>query len=298
MAERYRCAVASREQAEDPAGTASTVRRWFVIEQPGAWGADAVHESGLPAPVAEDLHRAARRARARLLLIRRSVSGPRRRAFAAFSGPDGGSWLEVHDFERAEELLGVDLSGLADGTTTGGRPVEAPIVLTCTNGRHDACCAEFGRPIAGAIEAQLGDAAWEVSHIGGDRFAANVLILPHGIYYGRVSVADVPDLVRAVAEERIWLDGYRGRSVHPFPVQAAEAALRRAQRTDRIDEVEVTAWTGDGPRTTVDLELAGEPWRVDVETAPNEAAWALTCSAGRAARPPVHRITRIEPRQA
>lgn len=297
MAERYRCAIASREQAEDTAGTASTVRRWFVVEQPGAWGADAVRESGLPVAVAEALERSARQVRTRLLLIRRSVSGPRRRAFAAFSGP-ADAWLEVHDVERPDDLLDIDLGGLADGSTTGGRRLAAPIVLTCTNGRHDACCAEFGRPVAATIEAQLGDAAWEVSHIGGDRFAPNVLILPHGIYYGRVTVADVPDLGRAVGQERIWLDGYRGRSVYPFPVQAAEAELRRAQRADRIDDVQVTGWSGDGPTTTVDLDLSGDPWRVEVETAPNDTAWPLTCGAARDARPPVHRITRIEPLQS
>lgn len=297
MAERYRCAAASREQAEDTAGTASTVRRWFVVEQPGSWGADAVNESQLPTPVAEALEGASRRVHARLLLVRHAVSGPRRRAFAAFSGP-GEAWLEVHEFEDPAELPDIDLTGLAEGSSTGGRRLSAPIVLTCTNGRHDACCAEFGRPVAGTIEAQLGDAAWEVSHIGGDRFAANVLVLPFGIYYGRVTVADVPDLVRAIAQERIWLDGYRGRSVHPFPVQAGEAELRRAQRADRLGDVEVTAWQGDGPTTLVDLELSGEPWRVEVETAPNDSAWRLTCNAGRDARPPVHRITRIEPVQS
>ena len=29
------------------------------------------------------------------------------------------------------------------------------------------------------------DAVWECSHIGGDRFAATMLLFPHGINYGR-----------------------------------------------------------------------------------------------------------------
>lgn len=297
MAERYRCAVASKEHGEAAAGTASTVRRWVVIEQPGSWGRDALVESSFPREVGEELQRSARRVRARVLLMRRAVSGPRRRAFVAFSGP-AGTWLEAHDLEGPEDVLDIDLSRLEPGGTSGGRPWSAPLVLTCTNGRHDACCAEFGRPIAAALQTQLGDAAWEVSHIGGDRFAPNVLVLPHGIYYGRVVLAQVPDLVRAVAQERIWLPGYRGRSVHPFPVQAAEDALRRARRADGLDDVAVVGWRGDGPVTDVDLRLRGEPWHVRVETNPDEDAWQLTCQASQEARPPVHRIIAIEPGQS
>ena len=296
MADRYRCAVTSREQGEDVAGTASTVRRWVVVEQPGPWGADAIAESGLDQDVAVALRAAARRARSRVLLIRRAVSGPTRRAFVAFSGP-GGAWLERHDIAEPEDLLALDLSGLGPDGTSGGLPVTAPLVLTCTNGRHDACCAEFGRPTAAALEAQLPDAAWEVSHIGGDRFAPNVLVLPDGLYYGRVTVADAPELVSAIGKGRVWLPGYRGRSVHPFPVQAAEAELRRARRADDLDGTRVVRWEADGPSTTVHLEVAGEPWRVHVDTSPHEEAWPLTCSATRAASPPVHRITAIEPGQ-
>lgn len=294
MAERYRCAVESREQVEAVDGTASTVRRWLAVEQPGPWGRDAVVESGLPRDIGEELRATTRRARTRLLLVRRAVSAPRRHAFVAFSGPDG-AWLEVHDVEGPADLLDIDLSNLESEGSSGGRRLTTPVVLTCTNGRHDACCAEFGRPVAGALEVELGDAAWEVSHIGGDRFAPNVLVLPHGIYYGRVAVADVADLARAVAHEQVWLPGYRGRSVYPFPVQAAEAELRRARRATGIDELRVTGWDADGPATRVMLEVGGDPWRVVVETHPSEAPWRLTCGAERPARPPVHRITAIEP---
>lgn len=238
----------------------------------------------------------ARRARARLLLVRRAATAPLRRAFVAFSGPDG-IWLERHDVEQPEDLLDIDLSGLDPEGSSGGRRLSDPLVLTCTNGRHDACCAEFGRPIAAALDAQLDDLAWEVSHIGGDRFAPNVLVLPHGLYYGRVGVADVPDLVRAVRDDRVWLRGYRGRSIHPFPVQAAEAELRRARRADEIDAVRVVGWTDQGETTVVDLEVGTDRWQVRVDTTPHEDAWQLTCGADRVGRPPVHRIASIEPRQ-
>lgn len=294
MAERFRCAVASSDRAEAVAGTASTVQRWFVVEQPGSWGRDAVVESDLPAELAQVLRGRARRARVRMLLIRRAVISDRRRAYTAFSGP-GGAWLESHDIDRPDDLLGIDLEGLRPGGTTGGERRSSPLALTCTNGRHDACCAEFGRPVAAALESLLGEAAWEVSHIGGDRFAPNVLVLPHGIYYGRVALAHVPDLARAITEDRVWLPGYRGRSIHPFAVQAAEAAVRRARRTDGIEAVTVTGWHEEGSTLHVHVATGETVWEVEVETEPSADAWPLTCRAGRDARPPVYRIARLEP---
>lgn len=294
MPERFRCAVASLDRAEAAAGTASTVRRWFVVEQPGSWGRDAVLESTLPAELARELRGRARRAGVRMVLMRRAVAGPRRRAYAAFSGP-GGAWLERHEFEDPRELLAVDLSGIEGGGGTGGAPEPEPLALTCTNGRHDACCAEFGRPVAAALGTLLGDRAWEVSHIGGDRFAPNVLVLPYGLYYGRVTLAQVPDLARAVSEGRVWLPGYRGRSIHPFAVQAAEAAVREARRADAIDAVQVAGWRQQADLLHVDVVADGMRWHVAVETSPNEDAWPLTCRADHEARPPVHRIALLEP---
>lgn len=291
MADRFRCTVASRVHAEALGGTASTVRRWFVVEQPGSWGHDAITESGLPPHVARALQADARRTRTRLLLVRRGRAVSPRRAYAAFSGP-GEAWLESHDVDDPESLLAIDLDGLEAGGSTGGERVRDSIVLTCTNGRHDACCAEFGRPTAAALEALLGHRAWEVSHIGGDRFAPNVLVLPHGLYYGRATLASAPDLARAVTEDRIWLPGYRGRSIHPFSVQAAEGAVRRARQVDHIDAVQVVDWRrhqGSGV-LEVEFSVEGERWQVDVDTNPHADAWRLTCQTARASAPPVHRI--------
>ena len=34
----FRCSVASRDREEDPAGTASTVRSFLLVENAGPWG--------------------------------------------------------------------------------------------------------------------------------------------------------------------------------------------------------------------------------------------------------------------
>ena len=43
----FQCAVAARDRDETMFATASQVRRWLLIEVRGAWGRDAVANSGL-----------------------------------------------------------------------------------------------------------------------------------------------------------------------------------------------------------------------------------------------------------
>src|SRR3712207_7703861 len=43
---------------------------------------------------------------------------------------------------------------------------------------------------------------WECSHLGGDRFAANVLLVPTGDLFGSLDAASAVDVVRAHDEDR------------------------------------------------------------------------------------------------
>jgi hypothetical protein len=66
---------------------------------------------------------------------------------------------------------------------------------------------------------------WETSHLGGDRFAANVLVLPHGFVYGQVP-DDGAVLVDAHARGQVALPWLRGRAGTGAPVQAAQHHAR------------------------------------------------------------------------
>ncbi len=122
-----------------------------------------------------------------------------------------------------------------------GRLSPNPLVLVCTNGRRDTCCAQFGRPAAaalvatvarerrGALRRHRGVDVLESSHLGGHRFAPTAVVLPWGLVYGGLGREPEP-LTRAVVDllaDRTALDGYRGRSTYPPPAQAAEAVVRR-----------------------------------------------------------------------
>jgi hypothetical protein len=223
-----RCSTDSAAREESLVGTASTVRSFLLVEAPGSWGVDAARDNRLPERVRRHLTRAAASSGVRVLIIRRHgrTAPCDLRVIAAYADAER-PWLESACLPSVEELLDVDLAGLGAGRSAGLPRQEDPVFLVCTHGRHDVCCAERGRPVAAALHRELPDHTWEVSHIGGDRFAGNVLVLPTGLYYGRLSPAGAVELARRHLDGHLDLEHLRGRCAYPFPVQAAETFLRR-----------------------------------------------------------------------
>src|SRR6185295_8329330 len=86
--------------------------------------------------------------------------------------------------------------------------------------------------------------------VGGDRFAGNVVALPHGVYLGRVEPEDAEAVARAFVDGRLSLAHLRGRSTSPMPVQFAEHALRVSLGLERLDDVALETWRREGERVT------------------------------------------------
>jgi len=97
--------------------------------------------------------------------------------------------------------------------------------FVCTNGQRDVCCARFGLPTYAALRERVGSRVWQTTHVGGHRFAPNVLALPQAALYGRVQVNDVDAFVDAVEAGRLAPQWLRGRTRYAPEIQAAEAAL-------------------------------------------------------------------------
>ena len=229
MAEALPCATLSRALSEPLYGTASRVRGWVLLEQPGPWGRDAVTESRLDPGLARALDRAAAAAHLRLLLIRRPGRGASQphACFVAHTSR-GRRWLERRRLDDPAELLELDMAAVVAGERPGfGEEVAEPVYLVCTNGRHDRCCATYGRPLALALAAGHGELIWESSHVGGDRFAGNLVCLPDGHYFGRVGPADADRVVGLHRKGSIDLAHWRGCCTDPPVVQAAEWFARR-----------------------------------------------------------------------
>lgn len=275
-----RCSVQALARGDSPVATASPAQRWLLIEQPGPWGRDALAESRFDAAVAPALARRSRAENVRLLLIRRpgdrlSDSG---RRWAYVDGRPGheGLWWSV----RAEDADLLDAPW--DGSV--GEPTATPTYLVCTHGGHDACCALRGRPLARALPAPGPADVWECSHLGGDRFAANVLVLPYGFYYGQVP-GDGAELVAAHAQGRVALPWLRGRAGLPPPAQAAQHAARSELGLLGVEDLPVLGVrSAPSPAEGVErwvVTMAGPAGQVvaSVESRPSEVADRLTCRA-------------------
>jgi Sucrase/ferredoxin-like len=300
-----RCATESLAREEPLYGTASRVQRWMVVEQPGAWGRDALAHSGLDPTVAATLVAEARRHRVRVLLARpagfriRHRAGPRR-VFLAHSGTER-TWLRQVEvpFDQAAALLDVDLGALAFPDPPAGPgigPGPESLFLVCTNGRHDPCCADLGRPVIRALMDAAAADVWEVSHVGGDRFAANVVCLPDGTYYGRVPPERAAALLADHRGGTLDLACYRGRSAHPPLVQAAEWFARRPLDERRADGVGVLSTEHRDDGTVAVLVQARGGAALEVVVRPERAAPAqLTCHVPRESAPFAYRLVALAP---
>ena len=96
--------------------------------------------------------------------------------------------------------------------------------LVCTHGKRNVCCARLGGPLAQTLATRHPGQVWETTHVGGHRFAANLVILPHGLYYGPVGVGQAAAAIDAYQRGSVVADRYRGRAGQARADQEAEYA--------------------------------------------------------------------------
>jgi hypothetical protein len=291
----FRCAAASLLRDEPLAGTATHVRTWLLIEHTGPWGNDALLDARLPPGLGPALKGLARAERAKVLLVRRfsSVTDGGVRVFAAYADPVRPR-LESGTLRDEREVLDLDLAGFRAGGSTGLAAYDGALFCVCTNGRHDACCAERGRPVAQALDRAHPEETWEVSHIGGDRFAGNMVVLPQGLYYGRLDPVSALAVAGSHLAGELDLDHLRGRASQPMGVQAAEILLRRELGLTREADAVLAARSVEADVTTAVFTVAGATYDVRVRTTRDPAtATQLTCKAHRDNPVPVHELLSV-----
>lgn len=272
------CADAARERGDSMHGTALNVPRFLLVEHPGPWGFDALETSGIEVGVLGRLLVATHDAGARTLLIRRHgrVEPSPRRAWAVADVENGrirwGSWSDDADLLAACEAIAAPSVGWSD----------EPVLLVCTHGRHDTCCAVRGRPVAAALTDRHGDRVWECSHVGGDRFAASVVVLPDGTYYGGLDDGDAVDVIDRHLAGTVTPARLRGSSMLSTVAQAAAVAVHERFGPGGARDIHAERIETTGPaRWRVELWCEGTlPARVVVSVEGHRAApAALTCRA-------------------
>jgi hypothetical protein len=291
--ERFFCSEGARVRDDPIAGTASHGVVWVLIEYPGGWPANGFEGLDLEPETKKLVLSAAQAARARVLLVRRP--GRRRREahkhWAVLRHEDSGAYRQQWGTWRHDE----DLAEIAAALGIPGKLGHPPVILVCAHSQHDQCCAVRGRPVGRALSERWPELVWECSHVGGDRFAANVVVAPDGVYYGRLDAESSVVTIEEHLAGRIHGDYLRGYTDLFPPQQAAVAAtLRRFGPAGRNDYV-VAATIRDGDHWRI--RITGRPPHpavVDVELQVHRAPpCQLTCRGPAMSSALVYELTSI-----
>lgn len=275
------CAALARSLGGRPAGTAPVMTSWLMVEHPGPWPPDAL-ENVLGQVFSPEQLARARAGGLRPLLIRRPGRHHRTdepRSVFVGSGVPGARWLERLEINDLADLATLDIEAVSRGRSGHGEPFSGPLFAVCTHGTKDMCCAVFGRPVATALAAAHPGRTWEVSHVGGDRWAANLLVVPDGFLHGHLT-ADDARLVAALAlAGQVRPDHLRGRTSAATPwEQSAEIAVRRHAGLTALDAVTVIAQgPRQGPAQTVLVRGEGHDYEVTIRHRQGDDLHASRC---------------------
>jgi hypothetical protein len=289
----FRCSEEAAGRDDPMVGTAPPQRDWLLVEHHGPWAVNAPFDTGLSKELVERLGHP----RVRMVLIRPHGRDTVARQPTATSRP---RWfrcrageLRAGHWEQPEDLL-------ATLAPEAGTPHPGQLVLVCTHGVHDVCCAVKGRPVAAALSREWPESTFECSHLGGDRFAPNVLLLPDLACYAGMSPEQSVATVTAHLGGEVDASRLRGvAGLHPAE-QVALAAMLEAWGPAPIDSarprlVEQSGTVDSGVWT---VEVAGThplPGRARVVVASSRRPEAqLTCRATRATQALQWDVTRIE----
>ncbi len=272
------CAEASLAAGEPLAGTAAQVSRWLVLEHAVAWGPKGVEDSGLYPDLVHYLTSLTKTFPSlRVQLIRRheQPAAPRPpRVFLARTDEGPGALQQLH----VADLSVLPRMGLSswlerDVLPDGTQERTEPLYLVCAHGKRDRCCALRGMPLYNALRELSPEQVWQTTHLGGHRFAATMVVLPHGICYGRLSELDAMGLHLAHQTHAFHdLSKVRGRTCYDAVAQAAEVLLRERLNERRLEALKLLgaessehvhrvrfAERGDGREHLVELEQVAVP---------------------------------------
>jgi hypothetical protein len=238
----FSCSESAVWNRDQLIGTAKPIRLFLALEFWPPWHRKAIESPGLPDEVRHfwALIRAAI-PQSRFLAIRQSESKNRSpKCFVAIpNGPRSVLYqFELISYRNIIDIPVLDLFARATSpTTVPTRDLQEPqIFLVCTHAKRDTCCARQGNPVYQAIREW--SYVWETSHLGGCRFAANMLSLPNGLLFGQVSPGAARKIVESNRIDALeCLEHLRGRSNYARHIQAAEYFVRAQYRITGMNDL-------------------------------------------------------------
>lgn len=233
----FYCSQLAREADEPLFGTALQAEVWFLLEVNQPWAAQATSDNKLPRPVQAWLAaQVAAGPSRRLQFIRQDRAG-RQKGLNLFIALASESAPAVYRFPLADyqALFQLDVEAVVRRESKFQRQLHPdPLILVCTNGKRDRCCARFGAAFYREIARHVGPAAWQTTHLGGHRFAATALLFPDGVSCGHLLPEDAPNLLQAQRQGELLLDRLRGRLCYAPLIQTAAYYLHRQTGDSRL----------------------------------------------------------------
>ena len=284
------CRTESLDAGEPVAGSAAgQTDVWLALEYDAPWGPKAVADARLPDAVTSHLLAVPSLVPgARVQLIRRASKLEARESITLFVGVSSLVRPAMVRFELPsyEALLELNLPqivvALRSGVAVqGATPLDKPLVLVCTNGKRDRCCAKWGLPIYADLADRDEVECWQTTHLGGHRFAPTLLTLPDGLCYGRLGCEDLDGLVAAMTAGEVFDPGrtLRGRTCLSGAGQAAEVAWRVETGEFKVAALQTVQEVPQEAGVLVTLgEASGTTYTVTVEKRTLEAVAHPSCA--------------------
>lgn len=219
------CSLVSEASGEDPIGSAWATSRYIMTELPLPWPYEVLTGAHVPTGFRDFVY--ARYAEGNYWGFLGMAPDPdyavegHTRVIVHDQIADPSPGYSVREFvfptERVADLLtqfvaNEDAPEVASFAVA--RPDDQRDFFVCTHGAIDACCAKFGYPVYRelkriAAESGTSTRLWRCTHFGGHRFAATVLEMPSGRYWGRMKGPHLSGLV-----------------IHDLPTSEMRAAYR------------------------------------------------------------------------
>ncbi|KAI9199772.1 Sucrase/ferredoxin-like-domain-containing protein [Polychytrium aggregatum] len=132
-------------------------------------------------------------------------------------------------------------------------------LYVCTHGERDCRCGDLGRPLFTKLKQATATRAdirvFQISHIGGHKYAGNVIAFPSGDWYGNLTSEKADELLASLDSGRELWSHWRGRLGLSKEQQiellrqssdssSAPSSSQEAQDAGSTDSIQVTFATG------------------------------------------------------
>jgi hypothetical protein len=219
------CFENSVQASEQLFGTVPHINFWILIEYKNSWEEKAFNNCSIDTGVKTAIRDlAGKYPKSRIQLIKNEYG--KKDYIKLYIAITTENQKEVYEFKinSYKDILDIHFENeLSDKILKSN-----PLILVCTHGSYDQCCGEKGLELFNYLNHYEKDfEVWQTTHLGGHRFAANILILPDGIYYGRVNKDNFEKIRNSYLNNKLEAGLLRGRCFYHPDVQAAEHYFRR-----------------------------------------------------------------------